>query len=107
MLELVGQKHKLKMPTREIAGIRFIQSTTAPTDASLGDEWYNTESGKTFKLMFFNNATQWVEFPSFSGIALTSWTTNTRPTNPSNNVIGYNTELLRVEIFTGGSWSAI
>lgn len=108
MLELVGQKHKRNnMPRTIQTGIRFFQGVATPTNANLGDEWYNTETGKTFKFMTIYNVTQWYELPSFSSVTLTTWTDSTKPTNPSNNTIGYNINSNRLEFYGPGGWFAI
>jgi hypothetical protein len=88
-------------------GISYIQSNTTPPSAILGDEWYNTSNGKTYKYMFYNNLVQWLELPSFASTTLSYWSTLTRPNNPNNGNFGYNTDLNQLEFYSPGGWVAI
>ena len=95
------------MPKTVQTGIRFFQGTTAPNNFNMGDEWYNTETGKIYKFMSINGTAQWYELPTFSSVSATSWTTATRPTNPSTNTLGYNRDINKLEFYRPGGWFAI
>jgi len=41
---------------------KFTDGTSAPLDPTVGDEWYDTSTGKLFKYIDDETSTQWVEF---------------------------------------------
>ena len=42
-----------------------------------------------------------------NGIGNATWTTGTRPSSPTQGLLGYNTTILGLEVYSGGQWIPI
>jgi len=42
-----------------------------------------------------------------SGISFPTWTTDTRPSSPVAGTMGWNTDLVSIEVYDGSAWGAV
>ena len=100
------------MPTRQYP-IHQV-STTQPSGGVLGDEWFNPNTNRLYKLISASGIPQWLEINLSGGTQTTSinlpqGTTAQRPSNPSTSAIRSNSELGYIEWYSSiaGMWLPI